>query len=289
MAAKNHYFNNVVMFPLTALDTTSAIELDVFLLEDRPGQSFGRPTATFSVWPNTRTVLGFHISQKTSSYFVSSVLQKAPPVHKATGFAAVDAASMPTITDSGGCFHFEAPTFRAAAGGLGMAAAGPADDESAKHSIRNPHRRQMCPTLSACSPSPRRSRRGATGAPARCTSLLRSPRVAVRLYCATGGHVGLVAKYLSEAFRRALADKLQTVDPKLFAQVRADLENLGKSTKLSDNWVAPTLAKREELTPAFDSVPRRKRSISKPWITLKEVRKETSKAAARRSSRRTRD
>jgi hypothetical protein len=110
---------------------------------------------------------------------------------------------------------------------------------------------------------------------------------AVRLYCATGGHVGLVSKYLSEAFRRALAGNLKTVDLKLLAQVHADFENPGTSIEMSDDWAAPPTDKREGLDPAMNPFLADNDQFSKLWKAMKEVRKEMSKAATQRSSRRT--
>ena len=61
---------------------------------------------------------------------------------------------------------------------------------------------------------------------------------AVRMYCATGGHVGLVSKYLSEAYRRALLEGLRTVDLALLAEVYASFERGAADLELSDDWKA---------------------------------------------------
>lgn len=61
---------------------------------------------------------------------------------------------------------------------------------------------------------------------------------ALRLYCATGGHVGLVSKYLSEAYRRALTEGLPNIDMDLLAEVYDDFERGMEQAPVSKDYLA---------------------------------------------------
>lgn len=106
---------------------------------------------------------------------------------------------------------------------------------------------------------------------------------AVRLYCATGGHVGLVSKFLSEAYRRALLKGSETVDLALLGEVYASFERDAVEFELSDDWQkdpsvlpVPTMLKEDNPFLAdkadFDSL----------WTLMKARRASMAEKANRR-------
>ena len=121
------------------------------------------------------------------------------------------------------------------------------------------------------------------------SSNLADHEVAKRIYCATGGHIGLVSKYLSEALERAIDQGKEVLDLELLAEVYAAFEDQDE-----DN---------DELLDDFDAKPRTKKSQKKRtagnpflatnaelkvlWMAMKDKRDEMVKAAKRRNSRET--
>lgn len=57
-----------------------------------------------------------------------------------------------------------------------------------------------------------------------------------RLYCATGGNVGLLSKYMSEAYRRALDASVDIIDVNLMANVYADFHKSEVAAVPLANW-----------------------------------------------------
>ncbi len=112
--------------------------------------------------------------------------------------------------------------------------------------------------------------------------------VAVRLYCVTGGHIGLVSKYLSEAFRRALEADLPKIDLALLGQVHADFTRGYKTQELSDDFnAAPKKAKRE-MDPSKNPFLVNDKKLLPLWKAMKAKRDKMVTMANRRHARATR-
>ncbi|MAY29563.1 MAG: hypothetical protein CL627_10140 [Aurantimonas sp.] len=113
-------------------------------------------------------------------------------------------------------------------------------------------------------------------------------RVAVRLYCVTGGHVGLVSKYLSEAFRRALESGLPKIDLTLLGQIHSDFTRRYKTQELSDDFnAAPKRAKRE-MDSAKNPFLVDDKKLLPLWKAMKAKRDKMVTMANRRHARATR-
>lgn len=65
-------------------------------------------------------------------------------------------------------------------------------------------------------------------------SELRKHEVAKRIYVATGGQIGIISKYLSQALERALDHDLQKIDLKLLAEVHESFTRQYAETEILD-------------------------------------------------------
>jgi hypothetical protein len=107
------------------------------------------------------------------------------------------------------------------------------------------------------------------------------PENAVRIYCATGGNIGLVSKYLSEGFRRALSRDLPTIDLALLAEIHKDFSESSILNNTGSDWNAspridarsasgasnPFLANDAEFTTLWEDMKRNALSAAKTFAT----------------------
>lgn len=120
-------------------------------------------------------------------------------------------------------------------------------------------------------------------------SKLSEKYILLRLYCATGGHIGLVSKYLSEAFRLALERELDLIDATLLAEVHAGFERGYQTEELSDDFNAkpkrakPLLDDRNNPFLAADD-----KKLLRLWKEMKKGREKMVTMANRRHARATR-
>lgn len=95
---------------------------------------------------------------------------------------------------------------------------------------------------------------------------------ALRIYCATGGHVGLVSKYLSEAYRRALTEGLPSIDMELLAEVYDDFEMGMEQAPLSDDYLADPVDDVRIVDAASNPFLADKESFDKLWRIMASQR-----------------
>ncbi|WP_061937679.1 TniB family NTP-binding protein [Aureimonas sp. AU22] len=95
---------------------------------------------------------------------------------------------------------------------------------------------------------------------------------ALRLYCATGGHIGLVSKYLSEAYRRALTEGLPCIDMELLAEVYDDFERGTEQAPVSKDYLADPIDDARMIDAATNPFLADRESFDKLWEIMSSKR-----------------
>jgi type II secretory pathway predicted ATPase ExeA len=119
-------------------------------------------------------------------------------------------------------------------------------------------------------------------------SKLADHEIAKRIYCATGGHIGLVSKYLSEALERAIDQDKEVIDLELLAEVYAAFEGEVADKLLRDFDAAPKKGKTERERRASNPFLATNAELKVLWKAMMDNQDEMVKAAKRRNSRETR-
>jgi type II secretory pathway predicted ATPase ExeA len=121
-------------------------------------------------------------------------------------------------------------------------------------------------------------------------SNLADHEIAKRIFCATGGHIGLVSKYLSEALERAVDEGKDAIDLKLLGEVYTAFEGKDENDDelLEDFDAKPKTTKSKEERTADNPFLATNAELKVLWRAMMDNRDEMVKTANRRNSRESR-